>query len=165
MPKIPHFGNTQAHKTTNACPRKVTNTFLESSCHVGDHPILICLIQGSLVGIIDLKSTKYPVFRGSLYSLTTLFWKVSSIFFWGPRHELGKAVSYVKIQLTVVTVLRDLWLDATSNVLESPGKCSGTTLTGKELTHWDTKSYLRTTFWHWKLNLHAHYGSERTFKK
>ena len=111
MPKIPHFGNTQAHKTTNACPQKVINTCLESSCHVSDHPILICLIRGYLVGMIGPISAKYPVFKVSLHSTTTLFWIVSSMFFWGPRHEPWNAVSDVKIQLTVVTIVRDSRLD------------------------------------------------------
>ena len=67
--------------------------------------------MGYLVGIIGLISAKYPVFRVSLYSTTTLFWRVSSMFFWGPRHEPWKAVLDVKIQLTVVTIVRDSRLD------------------------------------------------------
>ena len=119
------------------------------------------LDMGYLIGIIDPISAKYPVFRVSLFSTTTLFCKVSSMFFWGPRHEPWNAVSDVKIQLKVIKIVRDSRLDAATNVLESPGKCSGTTLTGKQLTHWDSKSYLRTALWH---SLHTHNGSFQATK-
>ena len=149
MPKIPHFGNTQAHKTTNACPQKVTNTLLESSYHVGEHPILICLIQGYLVGIIGPTSAKYPVYRVCLNSTTTLFWKASSMFIWGPRHEPLNAVSDVKIQLKVIKILGDSRLDSTHLCLWTkvpllPGKCSKF-LTGFELTNWDTTRLFHTS--------------------
>ena len=78
---------------------------MESSCHVSDHPILICFIQGYLVGIFGLMSAKTSVFRVYLHNTTTLFWIVSSMFFWGPRHELLNAVSNVKIQLKVIKIL------------------------------------------------------------